>query len=61
MGIPTVYSGQNYVLRADGACYVTAVCGDNAECPLPPGAYNTSWMLQRIPAALAQRFTIAAQ
>jgi V8-like Glu-specific endopeptidase len=59
MGIPTVYSGQDYVLRADGSCYETAVCGTNADCPLPPGAYSTSWMLRRIPTDLAQRLTIA--
>jgi V8-like Glu-specific endopeptidase len=59
MGIPTVYSGQDYVLDPARGCYVTAVCGSNAECPLPPGAYSTKWMLQQIPSQLAQRLTIA--
>jgi hypothetical protein len=62
-GIPTRYSGENYVLdtSASPECYRTAVCGENAECPLLPGAYDTATMLDRIPDELKQRFTIATK
>lgn len=60
-GIPTRYSGENYVLdtHASPECYRTAVCGVNVECPLLPGAYDTVTMLDRIPDDVKQRLTIA--
>jgi hypothetical protein len=62
-GIPTRYSGETYVLdtSASPECFRTAVCGENAECPLLPGAYDTATMLDRIPDELKQRFTIATK
>jgi hypothetical protein len=62
-GIPTRYSGQNYVLdtTASPECYRTAVCGVNAECPLEPGAYDTVQMLDRLPADLKAELTISMQ
>lgn len=50
VGIPTRYSGKNYVLdtTASPECYRTAVCGVNTECPIPPGAYDTAAMLERL-------------
>jgi hypothetical protein len=59
-GIPTLYSGQNYVVdtTAPGECLRTAVCGVNTECPTPPGAYDTASMLDRLPDDLKQQLTI---
>lgn len=59
-GIPTRYSGKNYVLdtSASPECYRTAVCGVNAECPLEPGAYDTAAMLDRLPAAVKTQLKI---
>jgi len=62
-GTPTRYSGQNYVLdtSASPECYRTAVCGDNAECTIAPGAYDTATMLDRIPADVRQRLRVATK
>lgn len=63
VGIPTRYSGQDYVLdtTARPECYRTAVCGVNAECPIPPGAYDTAAMLDRIPDDLKRELTISTK
>jgi hypothetical protein len=45
-GIPTLYSGQNYVWDQGQACYVPGVCGENTECLYPPGGYGTFKMLE---------------
>lgn len=45
-GIPTLYSGQNYVWDNQRSCRVPGVCGENASCPWPPGGYGTFKMLE---------------
>lgn len=59
-GIPTRYSGQNYVLDTSTTpeCYRTAVCGVNAECPVTPGVYDTAAMLKRLPTEIKSRLSI---
>ena len=47
-GMPTLYSGRNYVVGPTGQCSVAGVCGVNATCPLPPGAYATSHMIDKL-------------
>jgi hypothetical protein len=44
-GIPTLYSGENYVRAPDRECNIPGVCGENTECPDPPGAYSTKKMV----------------
>jgi len=62
-GIPTRYSGENYVVDTSepNECLRTAVCGVNAECPLLPGAYETAAMLDRIPDDVRSLLTIKTQ
>lgn len=47
-GIPTAYSGQNYVWDANRGCMVTGVCGVNARCDGPPGGYATAKLVERL-------------
>jgi hypothetical protein len=59
-GVPTRYSGKNYVLDTSvwPDCYRVAVCGVNATCTIPPGAYDTAAMLKRIPSTVKSRLTV---
>lgn len=43
-GVPTVYSGQNFVFDDANQCSVFGVCGVNVTCAFPPGAFGTAKM-----------------
>lgn len=60
-GIPTLYSGKNFVFDDVNGCYETGVCGSNATCAWPPGAYGTASMIRQLTAvnaALLEELTI---
>ncbi len=61
-GIPTLYSAWNYV--RERGCYVPGVCGVNAVCDYPPGAFATSALLAQLaedkPALLSELQLVGA-
>ncbi|MBA3452046.1 MAG: trypsin-like peptidase domain-containing protein [Deltaproteobacteria bacterium] len=52
IGIHVNSSGQRYIPGPTGTCTVAAVCGENADCPNPPHAYDPRAMQLRLPPAV---------
>lgn len=55
IGIHVNSSGQRYIPGPTGTCSVAAVCGENADCPNPPHAYDPRAMQLRLPSAVRAR------
>ena len=47
-GLMATFSGRSYQEDPERGCNVASVCGENAECTQPPGAYSTAHLIAEL-------------